>query len=126
MNRDLRNNRMLKIIRRVPIIVSMLTMLLLIYNMGYISQSDKNDLFRGIYFVTILIGAVSISGRYIQKKTRPRLTILPFDIILFSFLLILIYQYLDLYFLQSSSLFKHLYCVCKKTHKRQFIRLLPP
>ena len=109
MNRDLRNNRMLKIIRRVPIIVSMLTMLLLIYNIGYISQSDKNDLFRGIYFVTILIGAVSISGRYIQKKTRPRLTILPFDIILFSFLLILIYQHLDLYFLQSSSLFKHLY-----------------
>jgi trk system potassium uptake protein TrkH len=87
----------------------MLTMFLLIYEIGYISQSDNDKLFLNLYFVTILIGAISVSGRYIQKKTRPRLTILPFDIILFSFLLILIYQYLDLYFFQSSSLFKHLY-----------------
>ncbi len=93
----------------MPIIVSMLTMFLLIYNIGYTSQSDDNELFLNLYFVTILIGSISISGRYTQKKTRPRLTILPFDIILFSFLLILIYQYLAHYFLQSSSFFNHLY-----------------
>ena len=108
MNRDQRNNKIIKHIRRVPVIVSILTIFLLIYNIGYISQSDNNDLFRGVYFAAILTGAVSISGRYIQKKTRPRLIILPFDIILFSFLLILIYQYLALYFLQASSWFNHL------------------
>ena len=93
----------------MPIIVSMLTMFLLIYEIGYISHSHNDELFLNLYFATILIGAISISGRYIQKETRPRLTILPFDIILFSFSLILIYQYLDLYFFKSSSLFNHLY-----------------
>ena len=87
----------------------MLTMFLLIYEIGYISHSHNDELFLNLYFATILIGAISISGRYIQKETRPRLTILPFDIILFSFSLILIYQYLDLYFFKSSSLFNHLY-----------------
>ena len=108
-NSNLRNNRLFKLVRRIPIIVSMLTMFLLIYNIGYISQSDNDGLFRSIYFATILIGAVSISSRYIHKKTRPRLIILPFDIILFCFLLILIYQYLNLYFLQSTTLLNHLY-----------------
>ncbi len=87
----------------------MLTMFLLIYDIGYIYQPDNDGLFRNIYFTTILIGAVSISGRYTQRKTRPRLIILPFDIILFCFLLILIYQYLNLYFLQATTLLNHLY-----------------
>ena len=84
-------------------------MFLLIYDIGYISQSDNTSLVLNIYFFTILIGAISIIGRYINPKTRPRLTILPFDIIIVSFLLIPIYQYLELYFLQSLSLFKQIF-----------------
>ena len=108
-NRNLKNNRIIKHIRRIPVIVSIVTMFLLIYDIGYISQSDNTSLVLNIYFFTILIGAISIIGRYINPKTRPRLTILPFDIIIVSFLLIPIYQYLELYFLQSLSLFKQIF-----------------
>ena len=108
-NRNLGNNRIIKHIRRIPVIVSILAVFFLIYDIGYISQSDNANLVLNIYFFTILIGAISIIGRYLNPKTRPRLTILPFDIILVSFLLIPIYQYFELYFLQSLSLFKQVY-----------------
>ena len=108
-NRNLWNNRIIKHINRIPVIVSILTLFFLIYDIGYISQSDNASLVLNIYFFTILIGAISIIGRYFNPKTRPRLTILPFDIIFASFLLILIYHYLELYFLQSFRLFNQIY-----------------
>ena len=108
-NRDLLNNQIVRQLRRIPIIVSILTIALLIYDVGYIAESDKVELFSTIYFITILIGATSIIGRYFYPKTRPRMIILPFDVILFSFLLILIYQYFEFYFLQPLSLFNHPY-----------------
>ena len=107
--KNLWNNRIIKHIRRIPVIVSMLTTFFLIYDIGYISQSDNANQFQNIYFFTLLIGAISITGRYLNSKTRPRLIILPLDIILLSFLSILIFQYLELLFLQSLSSFKHLY-----------------
>lgn len=106
-NRDLRSDTIVNQIRRIPIIVSILTMLFFLYDIGYISQTDNAEVFQNIYFLTILIGAISIIGRYFYQKTRPRLIIVPFDIILFCFLLILIFQYFQFYITQSLSLFKH-------------------
>lgn len=108
-NRNLENNRIVKKIRRLPIIVSTLTMFLLVYDTGYLSQSDNADVFLNIYFLTVLIGAISIIGRYLYKKTQPRLIIRPFDIILLCFLLVLIFQYFKLYFFQSLSILRHPY-----------------
>ncbi len=108
-NRNLENNRIVKQIRRLPIIVSTLTMFLLVYDTGYLSQSDNADVFLNIYFLTVLIGAISIIGRYLYKKTQPRLIIRPFDIILLCFLLVLIFQYFKLYFFQSLSILRHPY-----------------
>lgn len=108
-NRDLQNNRIATLIRKIPIIVSTMAILFLLYDIGFISKSDITYVYPNIYFFTVLIGAISIIGRYLYQKTRPRLIILSFDIILFSFSLIFVFQYLELYFLKSTSLFKHPY-----------------
>ena len=84
-------------------------MFLLVYDIGYLSQSDNADVFLNIYFLTVLIGAISIIGRYLYKKTQPRLIIRAFDIILLCFLLVLIFQYFKLYFFQSLSILRHPY-----------------
>ena len=84
-------------------------MFLLVYDIGYLSQSDNADVFLNIYFLTVLIGAISIVGRYLYKKTQPRLIIRAFDIILLCFLLVLIFQYFKLYFFQSLSILRHPY-----------------
>ena len=84
-------------------------MFLFVYDIGYLSQSDNADVFLNIYFLTVLIGAISIIGRYLYKKTQPRLIIRAFDIILLCFLLVLIFQYFKLYFFQSLSILRHPY-----------------
>ncbi len=108
-NKGLSGEKTVKQIRRIPIIVSILTMFFFLYDIGYISETNKAEVFQSIYFLTILIGAISIIGRYFYQKTRPRLINVPFDIILFCFLLILIFQYFQFHISQSLSLFKHPY-----------------
>ena len=103
------SKRIIKQIRSIPLIVSALSILLFIYDIGYISQADNAIVFQNIYFITLLIGAISIIDRFIYHKTQLRIKSLSFDIILLCFLSILIAEYLKLKLLQSGDLFKYPY-----------------
>ena len=109
MNKQSLRSRIVEQIRWIPFIVSIFTISFLIYDVGYISEADTVNVFPNIYFFTLLIGAVSIIARYLYKKTRQNSKNLTFDIILLCLILILVFQYLQYYFQQSSDLFKHPY-----------------
>lgn len=106
---DLKNNIIIKRIRRIPFIISVLTIIILIYNIGFVSQSEHTDIFLNIYIFSLSIGVASMIGRYLLKETQPKLIIKILDIILFIFLSILIFQHLGLNLPQWLHLFKHPY-----------------
>ena len=103
------SRRIIKQIRNIPLIVSALSILLFIYDIGYIYQADNAIAFQNIYFITLLLGAISIIARFFYHKTQLRIKNLSFDIILLCFLSILIAEFLKLKFLQSIDLFKYPY-----------------
>lgn len=59
-----------------------------------------------IYTISIIIGIISIIGRYLFKESRPRLKALPFEIVLVGFLILLVLQQFNIDFLQKVVLFK--------------------
>ena len=94
---------------RIPLAVSVLSIVCFIYDIGFEHQADNSGALQRIYIFTSFMGAISIIGRYLSKQTRPGLEILPFDIIFLLFLAVLIFQYFEFNFFQSTGLFKHLY-----------------
>ncbi len=101
---------MIKIIRisRIPFYASTIAILAIIYKLGFEKHSGQEDILQKFYIFTILIGTVSVAGRYFLKKLRPSFKVFPFDllIILVSTICILIHfdftEYLSLeYFNQD-------------------------
>ena len=109
MNNQSLKSTIIEQVRWIPIIVSILTIAFLIYDVGYISETDTVNVFPNIYFITLLIGAVSIIVRYLNKKIPSNSKNLTFDIILLCLILILVFQYFKYYFEQSLEIFKHPY-----------------
>ncbi|MGV8963141.1 MAG: TrkH family potassium uptake protein [Candidatus Saccharimonadaceae bacterium] len=110
-NKNLISNWINKQIKSLPLIVSVLSIFVFIYDIGYVYKTDNAIVFQNIYFYTILIGSISIIARYFYQKTQLRLKNVYFDIILLTFLLILIFGNFNFYFLLSGNLFKHPYWV---------------
>lgn len=110
-SRDLINNKIVKQIRKTPIIVSILALLVMVYDIGYAPPSNSSNLFQKLYFLTLLIGASSTIARYVEKETRPRLITIPFDIALFTLLSTLIFQYITIYLSSSPTLLLHPYWI---------------
>lgn len=78
----------IKRIGRIPFIISLFSILTLLYEFGLEHKPYEIDVFREIYVSAIIIGALSIIIRYFYKANRPRLKSLPFDIILLLFLVL--------------------------------------
>ncbi|MFO7622156.1 MAG: potassium transporter TrkG [Bacteroidales bacterium] len=78
----------IKRISRIPFIISLFSILTLLYEFGFEHKPYEIDVFREIYVSAIIIGALSIIIRYFYKANRPRLKSLPFDIILLLFLVL--------------------------------------
>lgn len=103
------NKKIFKLIKRIPFIVSLLSVFLLIYDIGVIPHSDAPILFYYIYFSFISVGTISIIGRYFYRNTRPQFKTLLFDIILVTFLFSQLFQSLELYFQPSFTHFEQPY-----------------
>ena len=108
-NKYLISKRIIKLFKSIPLIVSVLSIFLFVYDSGYIYNADNAILFQNIYFFTIIIGAISIIARYFYQEAQLRLKTLRFDIILLCFLSILILEYFKLNFLQTGKLLQHSY-----------------
>ena len=65
---------------RIPFIASAIALLVIIYDMGFEKHFGENRLLEQIYIFTIIVGSVSIAGRYFFKNIRPVLKVLTFDL----------------------------------------------
>ncbi|TSA33004.1 MAG: ATPase [Porphyromonadaceae bacterium] len=80
-------------LKRLPFLISLLAILAIIYDFGF-DQSDKiESALVNLYYLSLLTGSLSVLGRYLFSRTRPRLKLIPFDAILFLFLAGLIGQF---------------------------------
>jgi trk system potassium uptake protein len=80
-------------IKRVPLVISVISLLAIIYELGFEISPEEKWFLQHIYFLAILTGIFSITGRYLFKNSRPSLKVLPIDFlfVLFSTFLILLH-----------------------------------
>lgn len=79
-------------IGRIPFIISVFAMLCFLYEYGFDHKTEELNFIRRVYVFTVIIGSVSIIIRYFFKIYRPRLKSLPFDLLLFTFLVLIASQ----------------------------------
>jgi hypothetical protein len=105
------NNRqkkaIIKRIRQLPFIVSVLTIFLFLYDMGFEHKMTSSDMFYFIYTIGLIIGTISIISRYFIKESRPRLKAIPFEILLLLFLFLIINQYFKFEHLKTFLVFEN-------------------
>ena len=73
-------------VMRLPLFVSVFSILFFLYETGFVQQNNKSFLFEIIYQMSILFGCVSLLSRYFFLQFRPKLKILPIDLLLLAFL----------------------------------------
>lgn len=100
-------NALIRRLGRVPFLVSILSILLLLYDVGFIHTTFKSNEFHLYYTISLIIGAFSLIGRYFIKKRSPRLKIIPLDFILLLFLFLIVNQYFKFKFFQNFTIFNH-------------------
>jgi len=83
-------------IKKIPLIISSLSLFILIYEFGFESSFIKSKIVSQFYIVTIVVGIIFIIGRYINKKDKPRLKVLIIDVILIIFLLFQVFNLLNI------------------------------
>lgn len=81
-------------IKRVPFFISLFSLICLIYDLGFEDHPGKEEFLHFIYIATLISGSLSIVSRYFFKSSRPRLKILPLEILLFGFLIYQIFSQL--------------------------------
>lgn len=84
------------LLKQLPFLVSIIAMLAIVYDLGFNHLSFEVQLLQSIYLVTMIVGVLSIFLRYFFKNTRPRNSVLPFDLFFVIFLLVLIFFDLEL------------------------------
>lgn len=80
----------------MPFVLSVITLIIFFYEIGFEHESDIRIFTHILYVVTFSAIIISIIGRYLNKSSRPRLKILPFEIIIVLLLSMLILHDLSL------------------------------
>ena len=96
-------------LRRIPLIISVLSILAFFYDIGFDHKIDESNIMEMLYTISVSIGILSITGAYLFKDSRPRLEVVPFEIGLIVFLLLIVLQHSNIGFLHTIPLFKHTY-----------------
>jgi len=77
-------------IKRVPFALSVFAVLCFLYDIGFEHRAHEAGILHGIYLATILVGIISLTGRFFFRKSRPRKKAWPFEALFLLFLLTLI------------------------------------
>lgn len=101
----------IKWISRLPFVVSLFSVLIFIYDIGFEHPWYETEAFRLAYIITLLVGSVAIIGRYFNKSTRPALRVVPYEVIMLVFLMSLILQNWGFIILQHSLHFSNAFWV---------------
>lgn len=91
-SRTKRINLLLKIIAKIPIIISIISVLAFLYDFGFYHSILDDVVLKVIYLSALIVGILSIVIRYFFQQYRPRLKGLPIDFIIFTFLVIVAYK----------------------------------
>lgn len=91
------------IIQQVPLLISILALFAVLYELGFNHNTYERELLQSVYLAALCIGLASITVRYLFKNTRPKSNVLPFDILLVLFLIVLIFIDLELLFANQFS-----------------------
>ncbi len=82
-------------IRLLPLWLSLLAEFAVIYDFGFDKPGQHQVFLFWFYFITIIVGAVSLLLRYFSRHNRPRKSVWLFDVLLFLFLLALLIDILE-------------------------------
>lgn len=82
-------------IKRLPIFASAFGLLAMVYDLGFATHPGENRFFQGAYLLILFVGACSVAGRYLLKKTRPGPNVLWLDVFLFGIFIFLVLLYLQ-------------------------------
>lgn len=77
-------------LKPIPLIISIFALIAVLYDYGYDHKPFEYIVLRFLYLFTLCIGVISIFSRYFSSKTRPRIKVIPFDLIFLIFFSILI------------------------------------
>ena len=103
-NKKRRIETLKKRIVRIPIIISILSIIAFLYDFGFEHEHNINSFLNIVYLSSVIIGIISISVRYIFKDYRPRLKSAPFDFLLFLFLLFVFIKQFGYFYFESFSI----------------------
>jgi len=73
--------------RRLPFLISIVAVVALLMEKGMDFSNQAVAVFHRLYIAATFAGTVSLVVRYFYSRVRPRLSILPFDLILFLYML---------------------------------------
>lgn len=75
---------------KLPFIIGLLSVLCVIYDLGFEHQAEKEAILSRIYELTLIVGSLSLAARYLYRRYRPRLKSIPFDLAMLVFLILVL------------------------------------
>lgn len=83
-------NKITPIIKNLSFLLSLVGLFTLIYDVGFTHKLEEIQVLKLMYFFIIFVGLMAVALRYFFKKVRPKTSVIPYDIALFSFLLYIV------------------------------------
>jgi potassium uptake TrkH family protein len=102
-----RTEKIKKRVARIPIIVSILSIVAFLYDFGFDQEPYIKIFLNKLYLLSVLVGIISTVVRYFFKDYRPRLKSSPFDFLLFLFLTIILLKQFGYLSNESLSILNH-------------------
>jgi potassium uptake TrkH family protein len=102
-----RTEKIKKRVARIPIIVSVLSIVAFLYDFGFDQEPYIKIFLNKLYLLSVLVGIISTVVRYFFKDYRPRLKSSPFDFLLFLFLTIILLKQFGYLSNESLSILNH-------------------
>jgi len=84
-------------LKKVPAIFSFLTLIAILYDLGFDQNTFFQELLYDVYLISLLIGVISTLNRYFASKNLEVKRIIWFDLISLAFFLIIIFNELSLF-----------------------------
>ena len=94
-------------IAKIPITIAVISILLFIYKVGFKDSDYNNEIILFVYILSLIIGSFSIVTRYFFRDVRPRLLVIPLEIMLLTFNIILIFHHFNIVISPIFDFLKH-------------------
>lgn len=76
--------------RRIPFVLSCIAIILLVYDIGFDHTVATTNYFHRFYYLIIHVAFISLPGRYFFKQSRPKWHLLPLDLFILVFIILVL------------------------------------